>query len=57
MTGPISIGIGAMSRLSTFAGGIRGTLGVEYTAPVDDEVRERTNSNFKDLTHRKEGQG
>ena len=26
-------------------------VGAAYTTPVNNEVRERTNSNFKDLTH------
>ena len=32
-------------------------MGAAYTTPVNNEVRERTNSNYKDLTHLKEGRG
>jgi hypothetical protein len=49
--GPIGVDVGAKPRSLSF----RGTVGVGYTTPVNKEVRERTNSNFKDLTHRKEG--
>jgi hypothetical protein len=55
MMGPIGVGVGmgAKPRSSLFGGAV----GEAYMTPVNinNEVNERTNSNFKELTHRKEG--